>query len=111
MAAVAALVFACGHAARSSCSLTAVVFGAGLGVATTSIYAAATHAVPASSRGVAFAYLTRAYLVGSRGESGRRRPRRAPEHARRSFSAMRSDSALLAWVVRRMTLQGRMTMP
>ena len=42
----------------------AVVFGTGMGVATTAIYAAATDAVPPTSRGLAFAYLTRAYLVG-----------------------------------------------
>ncbi len=41
-----------------------VVFGVAMGVSTTAIYAAATNAVPAASRGVAFAYLTRAYLVG-----------------------------------------------
>jgi len=43
---------------------TAVVFGYGIGVATTSIYTAATHAVPPVMRGVAFGYLTTAYLIG-----------------------------------------------
>jgi MFS family permease len=44
--------------------MTAVPFGYGIGVATTSIYTAATHAVPANARGVAFGYLTRANLIG-----------------------------------------------
>jgi DHA1 family multidrug resistance protein-like MFS transporter len=44
--------------------VTAVVFGYGIGVATTSIYTAATHAVPPVTRGVAFGYLTTAYLIG-----------------------------------------------
>ncbi len=44
--------------------VTAVPFGYGIGVATTSIYTAATHAVPANARGVAFGYLTRANLIG-----------------------------------------------
>jgi DHA1 family multidrug resistance protein-like MFS transporter len=43
---------------------TAVVFGYGIGVATTSVYAAATQAVPSPARGVAFGYLTTAYLIG-----------------------------------------------
>jgi MFS family permease len=42
----------------------AAVFGFGMGVATTAIYTAATQAVPASSRGAAFGYLTSAYLTG-----------------------------------------------
>lgn len=42
----------------------AVVFGFGLGVATTAIYTAATQTVPVAWRSVAFGYLTRAYLVG-----------------------------------------------
>ena len=45
-------------------SAMAVVFGLGIGVATTAIYATATNAVPAADRGVAFGYLTTAYLVG-----------------------------------------------
>ena len=44
--------------------LNAVVFGYALGVATTCTYTAATHALPASWRGVAFGYLTSAYLIG-----------------------------------------------
>jgi MFS family permease len=43
---------------------TAVVFGYALGAATTSTYASATQALPASWRGIAFGYLTSAYLVG-----------------------------------------------
>ena len=45
-------------------SAMAVIFGLGIGVATTAIYATATNAVPAADRGVAFGYLTTAYLVG-----------------------------------------------
>jgi hypothetical protein len=41
-----------------------VLFGAGLGVATTAIYTGATSALPSPARGVGFSYLTRAYLVG-----------------------------------------------
>jgi MFS transporter, DHA1 family, multidrug resistance protein len=44
--------------------VTAGVMGLGLGVATTAVYTAATHAVPPSARTVAFAYLTTAYLAG-----------------------------------------------
>jgi MFS family permease len=44
--------------------VTAAVMGLGLGVATTAVYTAATHAVPPASRTVAFAYLTTAYLAG-----------------------------------------------
>jgi len=40
------------------------VFGFALGVATTCTYTAATHTLPMSSRGVAFGYLTSAYLIG-----------------------------------------------
>jgi len=42
----------------------AVVFGLGLGVATTAIYTAATRSVSPIDRGMAFSYLTTAYLVG-----------------------------------------------
>ena len=44
--------------------VTAAVFGFGIGVATTAIYTSASLSVPAASRGVAFGYLTTAYLVG-----------------------------------------------
>jgi DHA1 family multidrug resistance protein-like MFS transporter len=40
------------------------VMGLGLGVATTAVYTAATHAVAPSARTVAFGYLTTAYLAG-----------------------------------------------
>lgn len=40
------------------------VFGFTLGVATTCTYTAATHSLPTTSRGVAFGYLTSAYLIG-----------------------------------------------
>jgi DHA1 family multidrug resistance protein-like MFS transporter len=43
---------------------TALAFGFALGVATTSVYTAATHAVSAEARGVSFGYLTTAYLAG-----------------------------------------------
>jgi DHA1 family multidrug resistance protein-like MFS transporter len=42
----------------------ALVFGFSIGVATTVVYTAATQAVPVPARGVAFGYLTTAYLVG-----------------------------------------------
>ena len=42
----------------------AAVFGFGLGVATTCTYTAASQAVGADARGVAFGYLTSAYLIG-----------------------------------------------
>ena len=43
---------------------TAGVFRFGIGVATTAIYTSASLSVPAAARGVAFGYLTTAYLVG-----------------------------------------------
>jgi MFS family permease len=42
----------------------ALIFGFGMGVATTAVYTAATQAVEPASRGAAFGYLTTAYLVG-----------------------------------------------
>jgi MFS family permease len=42
----------------------AVVFGVAIGVATTAVYTAAGRSVSRAERGVAFGYLTRAYLVG-----------------------------------------------
>ena len=44
--------------------VTAAVMGLGLGVATTAVYTAATHAVAPSARTVAFSYLSTAYLAG-----------------------------------------------
>lgn len=66
MAAVAAgsaVVFGLG-APLPALVAAAALFGFALGVATTCTYTAATHSLPASSRGVAFGYLTSAYLVG-----------------------------------------------
>lgn len=42
----------------------ACVFGFAIGVATTCTYAAATHNLPMLARGVAFGYLSSAYLIG-----------------------------------------------
>jgi DHA1 family multidrug resistance protein-like MFS transporter len=62
MAAVAAAVF--GFAPVLWVLLVAAaVFGLGLGIATTSIYTAASLAVPVQARGLAFGYLTTAYLT------------------------------------------------
>lgn len=63
MAAVATFVFGAG-APIAVLLLTAAVLGLGLGVATTCVYTAATQAVSPTSRGVAFGYLTTAYLTG-----------------------------------------------
>jgi len=41
----------------------AAFFGLGIGIATTSIYTAASLSVPAQARGLAFGYLTTAYLI------------------------------------------------
>jgi MFS transporter, DHA1 family, multidrug resistance protein len=63
VAAFGAAVF--GAAAPASGLLAAaVVFGLGMGVATTVIYTEAGHSVERSARGVAFGYLQTAYLVG-----------------------------------------------
>ena len=63
LAAVAAVVFAAGpHIAVLFVAASA--FGLALGVATTSIYTTASHAVSPERRGGAFAYLTSAYLLG-----------------------------------------------
>jgi MFS family permease len=54
-----------GHGASMGALVVAsLVFGFGMGLATTTIYAAAGHAVPEISRGIAIGYLTTAYLVG-----------------------------------------------
>jgi MFS family permease len=61
--AIAALVF--GWSAPLPVLLVVgAVFGFTLGVATTCTYTAATHSLPTASRGVAFGYLTSAYLIG-----------------------------------------------
>lgn len=63
VAAVAAFVF--GLAAPVAALVAvAIAFGLAMGVATTTVYAAVTEAVPPRARGVAFGYLTSAYLVG-----------------------------------------------
>ncbi|HET9372839.1 MAG TPA: MFS transporter [Vicinamibacterales bacterium] len=62
-AALAASIFALAAPVGALLAM-AVVFGLGLGVATTAIYTAATRAVTAADRGMAFSYLTTAYLVG-----------------------------------------------
>src|SRR5262249_1514740 len=41
-----------------------IVFGGGIGIATTTLYTTAGQSVPPPSRGVAFGYLTTAYLLG-----------------------------------------------
>jgi MFS family permease len=63
VAGLGALVFGAG-APTGALIVTAAVMGLGLGVATTAVYTAATHAVSPSARTVAFAYLTTAYLAG-----------------------------------------------
>jgi DHA1 family multidrug resistance protein-like MFS transporter len=63
LAGVGTFVFGAG-APTSVLIVTAAILGLGLGVATTAVYTAASQAVPASSRTVAFSYLTTAYLSG-----------------------------------------------
>lgn len=63
VAGLGALVFGAG-APTGVLIVTAAVMGLGLGVATTAVYTAATHAVSPSARTAAFAYLTTAYLAG-----------------------------------------------
>jgi DHA1 family multidrug resistance protein-like MFS transporter len=78
----------------------ACVFGFALGVATTCTYAAATQGVPMSSRGVAFGYLTSAYLIGLAvspvlaGLIG-------AQSMRAVFLTDAAGLGVLAWVVRR----------
>ncbi len=98
LAAAAALVF--GAAAPWAVLLgAALVFGFAIGVATTCTYTAATHTLPASWRGVAFGYLTSAYLVGLAvspvvaGFIG-------AASMRAVFLADAAGLAVLAWVVR-----------
>ena len=50
--------------ATSVLMVAAVIFGLGIGVATTAIYTAAGRSVSSAARGAAFGYLTTAYLVG-----------------------------------------------
>jgi DHA1 family multidrug resistance protein-like MFS transporter len=63
VAAVGAGVFAAGGPVAVRL-VTAAVFGCGIGVATTAVYTATTSVVPHQARGVAFGYLTTAYLAG-----------------------------------------------
>lgn len=63
LAAIGAGVFAAGGPVTVRLLATAV-FGVGIGVATTAVYTVTTTSVPHSARGVAFAYLTTAYLAG-----------------------------------------------
>jgi DHA1 family multidrug resistance protein-like MFS transporter len=62
LAAVAALVFGAAPS-TTALMLAALLFGLSIGIATTSVYTAASLAVPPSSRGLAFGYLTTAYLT------------------------------------------------
>ena len=62
-AAVAALIFGLGSRTMLLVGST-VLFGLGLGIATTAVYTIAGRAVSAEQRGVAFGYLTTAYLMG-----------------------------------------------
>ena len=99
LAAAAALVF--GASAPWTLLVgAAILFGFALGVATTCTYTAATQTLPNSWRGVAFGYLTSAYLVGlavspvAAGFLG----------AASMTSVFIADAialALLAWIVRR----------
>ena len=63
VAAAAAAAFGAG-APPAVLMAAGALFGAGLGVATTAIYTGASASVSSAARGVAFGYLTRAYLVG-----------------------------------------------
>ncbi len=62
LSAAAAAVFGLGPAV-SLLLVAAVLFGLGLGIATTSVYTSASASVPAHARGLAFGYLTTAYLA------------------------------------------------
>jgi DHA1 family multidrug resistance protein-like MFS transporter len=78
----------------------ALVFGYALGAATTCTYTAATHALPVPWRGIAFGYLTSAYLIGLAvspvvaGFLG-------AASMRSVFVADAIGLAVLAWIVRR----------
>jgi DHA1 family multidrug resistance protein-like MFS transporter len=99
IAAVAAIGFALA-APWSVLLASAIVFGFGIGVATTAIYTVAGRAVSSRERGTAFAYLTTAYLVGLAvspvvaGLMGSRSMRSV-------FWADAGGLALVAWVVRK----------
>jgi MFS transporter, DHA1 family, multidrug resistance protein len=61
--AAAAIVFGVG-APEAVMLVSAIVFGFGIGAATTAVYTAAGHGTTVAQRGVAFGYLTTAYLTG-----------------------------------------------
>ena len=63
VAAAAALVFSV-SAPFGVLLIVAVAFGLALGIATTSVYTAASRVTSPETRGVAFGYLTSAYLIG-----------------------------------------------
>jgi DHA1 family multidrug resistance protein-like MFS transporter len=98
LAALAAAVFGM-TAPLEGLLVTAIILGLGIGVATTATYTAATHAVPAVTRGIAFGYLSTAYLTGLAA---------SPVIAgfvgslsmRAVFFADAAGLAVLAWIVR-----------
>jgi DHA1 family multidrug resistance protein-like MFS transporter len=99
VAGAAAIGFAVGPPI-SGLLVSAVVFGLGIGVATTAIYTVAGRAVSSRERGTAFGYLTTAYLVGLAvspvvaGLMGSRSMRSV-------FMADAGGLALVAWIVRK----------
>jgi DHA1 family multidrug resistance protein-like MFS transporter len=104
LAGLAALVF--GASAPLAWLLgTAAVFGYALGTATTCTYTAATHTLPSAWRGIAFGYLTSAYLIGLAvspvvaGFIG-------AASMRSVFLADAAGLAVLAWIVRRGMTRG-----
>jgi MFS family permease len=99
VAAAAALVFSV-SAPFGVLLIVAVAFGLALGIATTSVYTAASRVTSAETRGVAFGYLTSAYLIGLAvspvvaGFIG-------SVSMRAVFLADAAGLALVAWMVRR----------
>jgi MFS family permease len=89
---------------------TAILFGFALGVATTTVYAAATEAVPPVSRGVAFGYLTTAYLVGL-AVSPMAAGLLGSLSMRAVFLADAVGLGILTWLVRRRMTEGRRAVP
>jgi MFS family permease len=63
IAAIAAVVFAVTPPLATLC-VAAIILGAGIGVATTAVYAEAGHTADAATRGATFGYLQMAYLIG-----------------------------------------------
>jgi DHA1 family multidrug resistance protein-like MFS transporter len=101
LAAAAALVIGAAPAA-AVLMVAAALFGLGLGLATTSIYTAASLGVPPAARGLAFGYLTSAYLTALAvspvvaGLIG-------ALQVRAVFLADAAALAVLAWSIRRLT--------